>query len=398
MTLTLSPESMVRLHRLTEVSRALTWAPSLDGVLELAADCCVDLLDAKRVVVFLEGDDGALRPGAARGVDEAALDGFSVRLDERIASHLDPLFGAGARARFLGAPIVLRGRVRGLLAVDRGTDGSLGDSEEWLLSALADQTAMALEGAREEKARVALEAQVDAMERSRSDTERALKMAGHDLRTPLNSMQGYLELLASGVFGTLEDRQVDIVHRVQQIGRHLNAVLENALEMARLSTHHGEVPLTRVRARDVAAEALAMVEPQAEKAGLRTSLEVEENLWLSADPDRLRQVLLHLLDNGVKYAPAGTAIAVRCGERTDAGWGCLLVADEGHGIPPDQAEAIFEPGHRIGGGSDPGGTGLGLSIARGLVREMGGELRLMPPDGRGATFELRLRLTSPPAD
>lgn len=398
MTLTLSPESMVRLHRLTEVSRALTWAPSLDGVLELAADCCVDLLDAPRVVVFLEDEHGKLRPGAARGVAAEALEGFTVHLDERITSHLDPLFGTGARERFLGAPIVLRGRVCGLLAVDRGTQGRLSDSEEWLLSALADQTAMALEGAREEKARVALEAQVDAMQRSRSDTERALKMAGHDLRTPLNSMQGYLELLASGVFGTLEDRQIDIVHRVQQIGRHLNAVLENALEMARLSTHHGDVPLTHVRARDVAAEALAMVEPRAKQAGLRTSLAIDEDLWLAADPDRLRQVLLHLLDNGVKYAPAGTSITVSCGERTDTGWGCVLVADEGHGIPPDQAEAIFEPGHRLGGGPDPGGTGLGLSIARGLVREMGGDLRLMPPDGGGATFELRLRLTSPPSD
>jgi signal transduction histidine kinase len=161
--------------------------------------------------------------------------------------------------------------------------------------------------------------------------------------------------------------------------------------MARLSTHHGEVPLTRVRARDVAAEALAMVEPQAEKAGLRTSLEVEENLWLSADPDRLRQVLLHLLDNGVKYAPAGTAIAVRCGERTDAGWGCLLVADEGHGIPPDQAEAIFEPGHRIGGGSDPGGTGLGLSIVKHLVQSMGGEIHVESELGEGTRFTFTLR-------
>ena len=79
------------------------------------------------------------------------------------------------------------------------------------------------------------------------------------------------------------------------------------------------------------------------------------------------------------------------------GWGRLVVADEGPGVPGDHAEAIFEAGHRIpGGASDPGGTGLGLAIARGLVREMGGDLRLVAPDVKGASFALRLRLAERP--
>jgi signal transduction histidine kinase len=323
-------------------------------------------------------------------VDDGALQDFSVRPDERIAERLEAIFGPRSAHRFLGAPIIVRGRVRGLLALDRGTESRPDDQEEWLLSALADQTALAIEGAREEKERLALEARVDAMERNRSDTERALKMAGHDLRTPLNSMQGYLELLASGVFGVLSERQVDVVLRVQQIGRHLTAVLDSAFEMARLPTFHETLALADVSGSDVVSEAVAIVQPRAVDRQQRLAVDVDAELRLSADPDRLRQVLLHLLDNAVKYAPPDSTITVAGGPDDEPGWAHLTVADEGPGIPADHAEAIFEPGHRIAHGTDPGGTGLGLSIARGLIRQMGGDLVLRPGAGRGACFEVRL--------
>lgn len=394
MTVAISPESVVRLHRLTEVSRALTWAVSLDAVLELAADCCVDLLDVPRVLVCLEDEDGMLRVGASRGVDPERAAAFSARAIERITFDLEALFGADAAGRFLGVPIVVRGRVRGLLATWRTGPEAPSESEEWLLSALADQTALAIEGAREEKERLALEAKVDQMEQSRSATEHALRIAGHDLRTPLNSMQGYLALLASGVFGTLEPRQADIIARIQQIGTHLNSVLENVFEIARLTSRDPEIRLDAVRASDLAQQALSVVEQQANDRGLRIRLQVPDDLWLAADPDRVRQVLVHLLDNAVKYAPDGSEVEVT-GAATGRDWGRIVVKDEGPGIPAGHAEAIFEPGHRVVGERDPGGTGLGLSIARELVRAMDGDLRLLSPGGPGSRFELRLRLGSP---
>lgn len=390
MNMTLSRENVIRLHRLTEVSRALTWSLPLEAVLELAADCCVDLLDASRVGVLLEDDDGLLRVHASRGLDSHAADAFAARPDEHIVRHLEPLFGPGSAGRFLGAPLILGGRVRGLLAVDRGEVSNAREQEEWLLSALADQTALAIEGARGERTRRDLEARVDVMEQNRMQTIRALRMAGHDLRTPLNSMQGYLELIMNGVFGELEERQSDIIRRVLSIGRHLNAVLDNALEMARLSTRYDQPVLSDVRARTVVKQAVTIITPHAREKNLDIVFDVDHALHVHANADRLRQVLLHLLDNAVKYAPAGTTIRVTSSISPSDGCACLIVSDQGDGIPADQAEAIFEPGHRLAGPDDPGGTGLGLTIARGMLREMGGELRLLPPEGRGARFEVKV--------
>jgi len=392
-----STQGAARLRRLTDISRAFTGVLAADSVLDLAADCAMHVLGAERSALMLLEEDGRLRIAAARGVSADAMEGFHEPLDERLLFAIEKIFGAGASDRFLGVPVVLEGRVTGILAVDGGTHQALDENAEWLLSALADQTAVALEGARLARARADLEERVEVMERYRAETERALKIASHDLRTPLSAIQGYLELLATGVYGPLTERQNDVIARVRQVGWHLQAVLEIVLEMARLTS--GARPLEEVAfpVIRVIEEAAEIVRPAAGQKGVDVRLELSV-ATVRADRARLRQVLLHLLDNAVKYSPAGTRVTVTSQEvRADGQGVCeVFVQDQGPGIPPKLRDQIFEAGYRIAApGQDPGGSGLGLSIARGLVESMGGALDLLAADGAGARFRIRLPVPVP---
>jgi signal transduction histidine kinase len=119
-----------------------------------------------------------------------------------------------------------------------------------------------------------------------------------------------------------------------------------------------------------------------------------------ADPDRLRQVLLHLLDNAVKYTAADTTVTIRTDIDESAETAVILVHDEGPGIPAEKAEEAFAPYRRLytrTPSQDPGGTGLGLAIARSLTELMGGTVTIDADAGNGATLRVRLPLSRSPA-
>jgi len=380
-----------RVRRLTDVSRALTYATSLDEVLALAVDCATDLLEAERGVVLLHGDDGLLHIHAHRGVPDEAVSRFQEPLDETIVARMEGVFGPRARQGFLGVPLVVGGRIRGVVAVLRGTDSAVADEEEWLLSALADQLAVALENARRGETAERLEAELKRVADVRANTERAIQIAGHDLRTPLNSIQGYLELVNSGVFGPLSDRQTEVLGRVQAIAKHLQAVLDDIMSMVLPSAQ--EASVREVSAAKIVGQAISLVSPAAQRKRIEIRTRLEEGLRVSCYPDRLRQVLIHLLDNAVKYSPPGTEVLVRSSAVQDErGTRCeITVTDQGPGIPIESAEKAFQPGERLDSpGADPGGTGLGLSIARTLIQFMGGTITLAEGASGGATFVIRL--------
>lgn len=378
------------LARLTEVSRALTYAVSVDDVLDITVECAADLLDATRVVLMLRGEDDLLQIRAYRGIEPDTAERFREPLDETLISRLDALMGPAAREGFLGVPLVVQGRVTGLLAVLREESGPHTERDEWLLSALADQTGVALDHARSEATRSTLERRLADLQTDGVQREDALRMVGHDLRSPLSALQGYVHLLETGAYGPVTDGQRTALERLGEIARHLESLVSNILEMGRLTA--GTLTLDRepVDLRSVAESAETMVTLDAADAGVRITIEIPSGLRVLAATNRLRQVLVQLLDNAVKFAPEDTAVTLTGEPASDDGRVVIRISDRGPGIPPEEAESVFEPYRQLEPGLDGGGFGLGLSIARALVELMGGTLRVDPEVEEGATFVLTL--------
>lgn len=381
------------LTRLTAVSRALTYAVSLDEVLDITVDCAADLLEAPRVVLMLRDDEGLLRVRAALGCDPEAVESFREPLDETLISHLSRLLGPDAPERFLGVPLVVGGLVIGLLAVLRPEDRAPEERDDWLLSALADQASVALENARGGEGRTTLESRVAELERLRSSREDALRMIGHDLRNPLSALNGYVHLLGSEAYGPLNDAQHVAVGRLRSIAAHLESLVANVVEIGRLAAGGLELTCLPVPLPDVASSAADILQLDAQNRGVELAIDVPPDTTVVADADRLRQVLIHLLDNALKHAPAGTAVRIEAATEGegDGAVVAIAVSDQGPGVPAEAAETIFEPYRRLEGTGGAGtGMGLGLAIARGLVQVMDGTLVLDTSASAGARFVLRL--------
>jgi PAS domain S-box-containing protein len=250
-----------------------------------------------------------------------------------------------------------------------------------------------------------------------------LATMSHELRTPLNAVLGYVDLLGLEIGGPLTAAQRGYLERVTASARHLLGLINEVLDLAKVEAGEMAVALQPTPVRAELAGAVALVRPQAEAKALaldapKAAAEdgaAADGLRVLADPDRLRQVLVNLLGNAVKFTDAGGRVAVRVGAARPAdlppsldrgpAYACIAVEDTGVGIPPERLEAVFEPFVQIdappaGAGGAPanvytrrhGGTGLGLTIARRLARLMGGDLTAASTPGVGSRFALWLPL------
>ncbi len=380
--------SATTLTRLTAVSRALTYAVSLDEVLDITVECAADMLEADRVVLMMSDEDQMLRIRASRGVEPEAVEAFAEPLDERLITKLSGVLGPDVAGSFLGVPLVVRGGVTGLLAVAGRVGEAPTERDEWLLSALADQASVAIESAQGQRTREAMESRFRELERAGGHRDDALRMIGHDLKSPLSALNGYLHLLGSESYGPMNDAQIATVERLTAITAHVSAMVDSVLDMGRLASGSLDLQSAPLELAPVIRDAVTVLGVAPEERGVAVVTDVPAGLEAIAHRDRLRQVLVHLADNAVKHAPPDTE--VRLAARAEGDRVVIRVSDLGPGIPPDQAEEIFEPYRQLDGASG-GGMGLGLAIARGLVERMGGEVVLDTDVEEGATFVVRLR-------
>jgi signal transduction histidine kinase len=213
----------------------------------------------------------------------------------------------------------------------------------------------------------------------------------HELRTPLNAISGYAELLSLGLRGPTTPEQQEDLGRIMRSQRHLLSVINDILNFARLETGHLEYHLANVRAADLLGDLESLIRPQLVAKHLEFSSEpVREDIVVRADAEKVRQVLLNLLANAVKFTAPGGHIRISC--ECDDARVYLRVTDTGIGIPTDRRASIFEPFvqlHRTLAQPSEG-TGLGLAISRDLARGMGGELTVESEPGMGSTFTLLL--------
>jgi signal transduction histidine kinase len=376
-----------RLERLTDVSRAVTYATTLGEVLRIATDRAAELLSADKAVLMLAESDGLLHVRASTGVAAELVERFNEPLDESLAGRLQGLFGEHETGSFVGVPLVVRGRVTGLLAVVRADRSPCTAQDEWLLSAVADQTAAPIEVARlDEELRRGL----------RTAKERALATLAHDLRSPLQAIEGYAQLVEEEIMGPVTAEQRGALERIRMSGRHLLALQESLLELTQLREGGQSVELRPTSAAEVVRDAVSIVRPDAEAKGQTITVSDVTAPSVLADPDKLRRVLINLVSNAIKYTPAGGRITVRAtrADEGGSGWGRIAVTDTGPGIDPERHDAIFEPyvrGHNAATLATPG-LGLGLTICRELVEQMDGRITVESAPGCGSTFIVSLPL------
>jgi signal transduction histidine kinase len=218
-----------------------------------------------------------------------------------------------------------------------------------------------------------------------------LAVMSHELRTPLNAISGYVDLLDMQVAGPVTDTQRNYLSRIQSSQRHLHSLLEDVLGFARLESGRLALSPQPVIVFDAIVTLESMLQVELQKKRLTFDCRIADNRLVAlADPDKLRQILLNLVANGVKFTPEGGRITV--GAERDENRIRLWVTDTGIGIPSDQLESVFEPFFQVDHGvaRKYPGMGLGLAIARDLARAMNGELWMESTVGAGSTAWLVL--------
>jgi two-component system phosphate regulon sensor histidine kinase PhoR len=221
----------------------------------------------------------------------------------------------------------------------------------------------------------------------------------HELRAPLTSIFGFAETLLGreGLFGE-EERRTFLRYIVSESER-LTSIVEQLLNVARLEAGDLEVDLGRVELAPVVSDAIAQAERLEVIGAHRFVVDVPaEPLHVVADREKLRQVIVNLLDNSIKYSPDGGTITVSAGAR--AGVAEVRVADEGAGIAQSEQQLIF---HKLYRGTDAAGlsrpgAGLGLFIAQGLVNAMAGRMWLASAEGEGSSFAFELPVATSDAE
>ena len=230
------------------------------------------------------------------------------------------------------------------------------------------------------------QALIAADQASRAKSEFMARMS-HELRTPLNAILGFAQVLEQGLEAPLTARQMECVAHILQGGRHLLALINEVLDLSAIESGSLSIEMEALALAPVIKECLALVSPQSLDRQVALSSDAAGQCHVHADRKRLKQVLLNLLSNGIKYNRAGgqLTLSVIVSEHIIR----LTVADTGHGIPPDLARRVFQPFDRLGA-SNVEGTGIGLSITKRLVELMGGHIGFDSVVDVGTSFWIEL--------
>jgi len=237
-----------------------------------------------------------------------------------------------------------------------------------------------------------------------------LANVSHELRTPLNAIVGFVDLLRDGVYGPLNSRQTGPVERIEASANHLRHLVDQVLDLAKMAAGRLEIHTEPVELRPFVFDVASEVEPLMTEKGLSFSLAVGATLpRVRTDPTHLRQILINLLGNAVKFTsdggiavrgklirrnPQSTSAELLSSSSTEAPWIALQVADSGVGIAEKDRERIFDEFEQVNAGprgdSMRRGTGLGLPISRRLARLLGGDISVESELGRGSVFTVWL--------
>jgi signal transduction histidine kinase len=250
-----------------------------------------------------------------------------------------------------------------------------------------------------------------ALEDARRDAERARREAeaanhakseflatmSHELRTPLNAIGGFTQLIADGIYGTVDARQTEALARIKRAQELLLGLINAVLNFAKVQAGHVTLELADFGIVQMMEDVRVLVLPpmQAKQLTFTIGAASDADAVVRGDREKVQQILLNLLSNAAKFTAPGGRVVVEWRRPGDVVH--VTVTDTGIGIPPDKLNLVFEPFVQLGSDRTTvgQGTGLGLAISRELARSMHGELSATSEPGAGSVFTLSLPAAGP---
>ena len=289
----------------------------------------------------------------------------------------------------LAVPLLREDHLLGGLVVNRKSAGAFAPQVIDLLKTFAAQSALAIQNARlfreiEETGR-----QLETASRHKSEF---LANMSHELRTPLNAIIGFSEVLAERMFGEVNDKQAEYLGDIIESGRHLLALINDILDLSKIEAGRMELEPSEFHLPAVIDNTLTLMRERAGRHGIALVRTIDGRVGaICADERKVKQVLLNLLSNALKFTPDNGRITVRA----DVQDGELKVAvtDTGSGIAPEDQATVFEEFRQVGAAAKRvEGTGLGLPISRKFIELHGGRIWVESEIGKGSTFSFTLPL------
>jgi signal transduction histidine kinase len=416
--------SLEEVQALSEVSRAAGSSLELGRVLCTVAEQAARLCDADAGIIneyvaasadfrptascnvsesFLRAVE-EIQPRLGRGATgKSALTGKPVQIPDILADadypYRELLEREGYRA-ILSVPMQRDGRILGTLAVLRRAPGPFSARRINLLTTFASQATVAIENARlyqdvTEKGRM--------LEEANRHKSQFLANMSHELRTPMNAIIGFSEVLLDPALPVSEEERRQFLSDILSSGRHLLNLINEVLDLSKIEAGRMELEWAPAHLQEVFEAVQSTARPLAAKKGIGLAFDVAAALpAFPMDAPRVKQALLNLVGNAVKFTPPGGHVRVAARAATEDGLACaeVLVEDTGPGIAPEDRERIFQEfqqSQTAPGGSKPEGTGLGLALAKRFVEMHGGRIRVESQPGRGSTFAFTLPLAAGPA-
>ena len=294
----------------------------------------------------------------------------------------DVLLRTGTRA-LLAIPLLREDRLIGGLTVNKKTPGEFSPEVIDLLKTFASQSALAIQNARLFRE---IEDKSQQLEVASQHKSEFLANMSHELRTPLNAIIGFSEVLAEGMFGEINAKQTEYLGDILESGRHLLSLINDILDLSKIEAGRMELEPADFDLPSAIDNALTLVRERAGRRGIMLGRAIDERVGaIRADERKVKQVLLNLLSNALKFTPEGGRIDVRAA--VSDGMVEVSVADTGVGIAPGDQEAVFEEFRQVGTADKKvEGTGLGLALSRKFVELHGGRIWVTSQVGAGSTF------------
>jgi GAF domain-containing protein/anti-sigma regulatory factor (Ser/Thr protein kinase) len=342
------------------------------------------LVDTLRATPIRKGEGGVLGKMAISGEPAQVGDIADERIYRSRVRKL--LIDSGYRA-LLAVPLLRDERLLGGIVVNRNTPGEFAAPVIALLKTFASQSALAIQNARLFREIADKGRELEAASRHKSEF---LANMSHELRTPLNAIIGFSEVLAERMFGEINDKQSEYVGDILESGRHLLSLINDILDLSKIEAGRMELDRSDFDLPAAVDNALTLVRERAGRHGIALVRAVDPRLGaVNADERKVKQVLLNLLTNALKFTPEGGEVAVRAGVAD--GMAQVAVTDTGVGIAPQDLEAVFEEFRQVGAAEKKvEGTGLGLPISRKIIELHGGRLWATSVPGNGSTFTFTL--------
>jgi len=365
-------DRLQQIRKLTEASRSYTYAASLDEVFRLTVDIAAELLAAEKSLLMTAEDDGMLVLRSAHGMGAGPATDFREPMSETLLPTLAARFDVPPEG-LLGVPVVVSGTIRGVLVVIRSAASPRVAEDEWLLSALADQTAFALE-----------KRHLDEIGAFR---EELIGIISHDLRDPLNTIGLAAQLLVQ--YENLGEAETELARKITRSASLATRLVAQLLDLTRARLGSGlPIDPRLIDMNDVCRQIIDETELAHPDRPLRADLVGElTGMW---DRDRVYQMLVNLVGNAVRHGELHSSITLRVeGGESEM---VIDVINRGDPIPPAMLPTIFDAFRqgRTDVRSRTRGLGLGLFISQQIARAHGGSIAVTSSEREGTQFRVRL--------